>query len=96
MSDQGSHHEGCVPNLPGLDAENYQLNWPNFIYIIRSLCRIYSEAAIQAIDSQTARLNGAQVFATRDESDILASLGKSPAEVSPDPTSPKDCYSHVW
>jgi hypothetical protein len=81
--------------LPGLDADNYQVNWPNFTYIIRSFCGIDSEVAIQAIDSQTARLHGVQVFAARNESDILACLGKSPAEVSPNATSPKDCYSHV-
>lgn len=80
--------------MPGLDAENYQVNWPNFTYIIRSFCWIDDEVAIQAIDSQTARLNGAQVFAARDEGDILAALGKSPAEVSANATGSKDCYSH--
>jgi hypothetical protein len=40
-------------------------------------------------------LQGAQVFAARDESDILAALGKSPAEVSANPTSTEDCYSYV-
>ena len=65
------------------------------IHIVRGFRGIDHKTAVETINLKSFFLDCAQMIAARNESDILAGLGKAPAEVATNSTSSKDCYPHL-
>jgi hypothetical protein len=87
----------CVRHLPRFNAEHNQIrlsDFRDFCDVVSRLRGIDNEIAAGAIDSQSVRLDRAQVLTASNERDVLAGLRQPSAEVSAHTTSPKDSYSH--
>jgi hypothetical protein len=84
----------CVRHLPRFNAEHNQIRLAGFCDVVSRLRGIDNKVAAGAIDSQSVRLDRAQVLAASNERDVLAGLRQPSAEVSAHTTSPKDSYSH--
>src|SRR5574338_1380908 len=88
------HRARGLRHLPRLYAEEHEINFTNFTYIIRRFSRIDHEIAISTIHPESIRLDRAQMFATRNKRNVVAGVCQPAAEVPADTTCSKYCYSH--
>src|SRR5262249_53051653 len=93
-SHQRLHGPGRLRHLPGLDADDYQIDFTNIIEIVRGPGRINHEVSGQTVTLQPLSLDRPQVFAAGDKRTLCARLCQPAAEVSTHSAGAIDSYSH--
>jgi hypothetical protein len=92
----GLHGFCGLGHLPGLDANDNQIDVTDRGRIIGGVDRLNHECIVDAVDLQPAGLHGPQVIGTGDKYDLFSGLRQTAAEVPADRSGSEYGYTHVF